>query len=187
MKRGYVRLALRIVLLAAVGYVLFAHVILITQASGNGMFPAVKDGDLIVAFRLQSDTCWAITARRRRTAELSALFRWNTWKGRPLPLSVDGVCNPPPRKSMTEAKKEEKKEAAMKIAKRVIPLIAAFALALCMGAVAFAAEQTAAFTNTKDGEIDMGVVLDSLPYVVTLAVVVLGAVALVARKRRASK
>ncbi len=50
-----------------------------------------------------------------------------------------------------------------------------------------AAEQTAAFTNTKDGDIDMGVVLDSLPYVVTLAVVVLGAVALVARKRRASK
>ena len=140
-KRGYVRLALRIVLLAAVGYVLFAHVILIARASGNGMFPAVKDGDLIVAFRLQSDTCWAITARRRRTAELSALFRWNTWKGRPLPLSVDGVCNPPPRKSMTEAKKEEKKEATMKIAKRVIPLIAAFALALCMGAVAFAAEQ----------------------------------------------
>ncbi len=41
---------------------------------------------------------------------------------------------------MTEAKKEEKKEATMKIAKRVIPLIAAFA-ALSTGAVAFAAEQ----------------------------------------------
>ena len=37
------------------------------------------------------------------------------------------------------------------------------------------------------GLVGVGVVLDSLPYVVTLAVVVLGAVALVARKRRANK
>ncbi len=55
MRRGYLRLGLRVALLAAVGYVLFAHVLLLAQASGNGMFPAVKDGDLVVAFRLQPD------------------------------------------------------------------------------------------------------------------------------------
>ncbi|MGN0405224.1 MAG: signal peptidase I [Bariatricus sp.] len=43
----------RIILLAVTGYLLFTQVFLITQASGNGMFPAVKDGDLLVGFRPQ--------------------------------------------------------------------------------------------------------------------------------------
>ena len=42
-------------LLAAAGWALFTQVFLITQVSGNAMFPAVKDGDLIIAFRLQED------------------------------------------------------------------------------------------------------------------------------------
>lgn len=46
-----------------------------------------------------------------------------------------------------------------------------------------AAEQTAAFTNTKEGTIDMGVTLDSLPYILALAVVFGGAVVMVSRKR----
>lgn len=48
-----------------------------------------------------------------------------------------------------------------------------------------AASQTAAFTNTKDGEIDMGVTLESLPYVLALVIVAGGAVVMFARKRRA--
>ena len=48
-----------------------------------------------------------------------------------------------------------------------------------------AAEQTAAFTNKKDGSIDMGVMLDSMPYVLVLAVVGAAVIALIAKKRRA--
>ena len=32
---------------------LFTQVFLLTQASGNSMFPAVKDGDLLIGYRLQ--------------------------------------------------------------------------------------------------------------------------------------
>ena len=48
-----------------------------------------------------------------------------------------------------------------------------------------AAEQTAAFTNKKDGSIDMGVMLDSMHYVLVLAVVGAAVIALIAKKRRA--
>lgn len=52
---GYLRLLLRIVLITLVGLVVFTKIFLLTQASGNGMFPSVKDGDLILAFRAQRD------------------------------------------------------------------------------------------------------------------------------------
>lgn len=54
-RQGYAGLVLRILLLAAAGWVLFNYVFLITQAKGNDMFPAVKDGDLIIAYRLQGE------------------------------------------------------------------------------------------------------------------------------------
>ena len=54
-KKGYISLLLRIILLTVVGYVLFTQVFLITRAHGNDMFPAIKDGDLVVAFRLHND------------------------------------------------------------------------------------------------------------------------------------
>lgn len=54
-RQGYGSLLVRIVLLAAAGWALFTQVFLITQVRGNAMFPAVKDGDLIIAFRLHED------------------------------------------------------------------------------------------------------------------------------------
>lgn len=54
-RQGYISLLFRILFLLLAGWVLFSHVFLITQASGNGMFPAVKDGDLIIGFRLQQE------------------------------------------------------------------------------------------------------------------------------------
>ena len=53
--QGYISLALRCLTLALVLLVLLTQVFLITQVSGNDMFPAVKDGDLLFAYRLQSD------------------------------------------------------------------------------------------------------------------------------------
>lgn len=46
------------------------------------------------------------------------------------------------------------------------------------------AEQTATFTNTKEGKIDMGVTLDNLPYILVLVAVLGGAVVMFTRKRR---
>ncbi len=54
-RQGYVSLLFRILFLIAALWALFTYVFLITQVSGNDMFPAVKDGDLAVAFRLQQD------------------------------------------------------------------------------------------------------------------------------------
>ena len=54
-RQGYVSLLLRILFLALAGWVLFSYVFLITQVSGNDMFPAIKDGDLVIGFRLQKE------------------------------------------------------------------------------------------------------------------------------------
>lgn len=54
-KTGYLHLLLRLFWIAVAGYLLFSQVFLVTQARGNEMFPSVKDGDLIIAFRLQRD------------------------------------------------------------------------------------------------------------------------------------
>lgn len=53
--QGYKSLALRCTVLVFVLYILLTQVFLITQVSGNAMFPALEDGDLIFAYRLQSD------------------------------------------------------------------------------------------------------------------------------------
>ena len=52
---GYRNLLLRVLLLAVAGYILFTEVFLVAQVTGNGMFPAVKDGDLMIVFRMQQD------------------------------------------------------------------------------------------------------------------------------------
>ena len=53
--RDYRSLALRCLTLGLVLLVLLTQVFLITQVSGNTMFPAVKDGDLVIAFRIQQE------------------------------------------------------------------------------------------------------------------------------------
>lgn len=51
----YKSLLMRIVVFVIAGYLIFTQVFLITQNHGMGMFPAIKDGDLILAYRLQKD------------------------------------------------------------------------------------------------------------------------------------
>lgn len=58
--RGWRALVGRVLFLALVGYLLLTQVFLIRQNSGQGMFPALKDGDLCIAFR---------TAARELTGE----------------------------------------------------------------------------------------------------------------------
>lgn len=54
-KSGYIRLAADIAALAVIGILLFTQVFLVMQAPGNDMFPAIKDGDLIIGFRMQGE------------------------------------------------------------------------------------------------------------------------------------
>lgn len=54
-KKGYRGLMVRVLLLVLIGYLMLTQVFLITQAKGNEMFPAIKEGDLIIAFRLQKE------------------------------------------------------------------------------------------------------------------------------------
>ena len=60
-------LAVRLAVFAALLWVLLTQVYLVTQASGNEMFPAVKDGDLVLGIRLEKDYArmmsWYMSAR----------------------------------------------------------------------------------------------------------------------------
>ena len=49
---GYKDLLVKIIFLIVISYILFGHVFLITQAKGMEMFPAIKDGDLVIVFQL---------------------------------------------------------------------------------------------------------------------------------------
>ncbi len=51
--RGYGRFFLRLILLCLFLWVLFHFVFLLCQAEGMDMFPAIRDGDLLVAYRLE--------------------------------------------------------------------------------------------------------------------------------------
>lgn len=53
--RGYVNLAVKLVTAVIVAVVVFSQIFLITRCSGMGMFPALRDGDLVLAYRLHSD------------------------------------------------------------------------------------------------------------------------------------
>lgn len=52
-RRGWLDLLLRVSILAAVLWFLFTQVFLLCQLSGNAMFPALKDGDLLIGYRLK--------------------------------------------------------------------------------------------------------------------------------------
>lgn len=52
---GYRSLLARILIIATAGYVFFTQLFLITQVSGMDMFPALKDGDLAIVFRMQQE------------------------------------------------------------------------------------------------------------------------------------
>ena len=52
---GYLSLLLRFAFLALVLWLLFTQIFLLTQVNGNEMYPALEDGDVILAYRLQKD------------------------------------------------------------------------------------------------------------------------------------
>ncbi len=54
LRSGYWSLLLRVLALALALFILMTQVFVITQVSGSDMYPAIKDGDLVLAYRLQS-------------------------------------------------------------------------------------------------------------------------------------
>lgn len=54
-REDWFRLIRRIVIICIIGWILFSHVLLVTQMKGQDMFPSVKDGDLVIAYRLQKE------------------------------------------------------------------------------------------------------------------------------------
>ena len=75
-RRDALSLLGRVVVLAAAAWVLFTQVFLLTQASGNSMFPAVKDGDLLIAYRLQALTPRTTWCSMSRTASSGWAVSW---------------------------------------------------------------------------------------------------------------
>lgn len=55
LKKGYIDLLIRTLVLLLIFYIVLGHVFLVNQVKGMDMFPAVKDGDLYIAFRLHSN------------------------------------------------------------------------------------------------------------------------------------
>ena len=53
LRKGYLALVQRAAIVAAVFWLVFAQVLLLARVQGNEMFPVAKDGDLLLAFRLQ--------------------------------------------------------------------------------------------------------------------------------------
>ena len=53
-RRGWIQLGLRIMLLALILWLLLSQVFFLVQLEGNGMYPSLRDGDLLIGFRLQS-------------------------------------------------------------------------------------------------------------------------------------
>ena len=52
-RQDFISLLGRVVVILLCAWVLFTQVFLLTQAKGSSMFPAVKDGDLLICYRLQ--------------------------------------------------------------------------------------------------------------------------------------
>lgn len=55
LKEGYISLLTRVIVLVIIAYMIFTQVFLLSRTEGNEMFPAVKDGDLLIVFRLQDN------------------------------------------------------------------------------------------------------------------------------------
>lgn len=52
-RRGYAALGRRLIFLAVAVWLIFSQVFLLHRVQGQGMFPSVRDGDLVLAYRLQ--------------------------------------------------------------------------------------------------------------------------------------
>lgn len=53
-RRGYASLGIRAAVVALAAVLLFSCMLLVSQVQGNDMFPAVKDGDVVLGYRLQA-------------------------------------------------------------------------------------------------------------------------------------
>lgn len=79
-RRGYLDLLLRLAAMAAAVWLIFGQVFLIHRNQGLGMFPAVKDGDLVLAYRLHREYGKGdvVIYRREDGLHLGRIAAWGT-------------------------------------------------------------------------------------------------------------
>lgn len=93
--RDTVSLILRIIVLAAAAWVLFGKIFMLCQASGNSMFPAIKDGDVLVGYRLEdayakNDIVVYVQGGKRRVGRIIARENDTIYMDDSGSLSVNG-------------------------------------------------------------------------------------------------
>ena len=87
--RGFLMLALRVLFIALALLILFGKVFLLYRVHGMDMYPAVKDGDLLLAYRIQKSLTsrrtayifWEIIGRTALTAVPLVRSQLHSWKG----------------------------------------------------------------------------------------------------------
>lgn len=126
-------LAVRLAVFAAVLWVLLTQVYLVTQASGSEMFPAVKDGDLVLGIRLEKDYAKNDVVVYERSGRLRV--------GRVLARRADGGAGPDGT-NVRPAKRKGGELIMRRLPKMAAALLAA-ALAVSAALPALAADQRA--------------------------------------------
>jgi len=53
--QSYISILMRVIFLGLIGWFLFTQVFMIIRNTGMGMFPSIKDGDVVLAYRLEKD------------------------------------------------------------------------------------------------------------------------------------
>ena len=79
-RNGYIQLLARIILVIVCGGLLFTQGFLLMRAPDNGMFPAIKGGDLLIGFRLQRNFLKNDVVVYKANGKLPRVFRRsNIW------------------------------------------------------------------------------------------------------------
>lgn len=78
-RNGYIQLLARIILVIVCGGLLFTQGFLLMRAPDNGMFPAIKGGDLLIGFRLQRNLNILYKILHKIDSFENALFLRRLW------------------------------------------------------------------------------------------------------------
>lgn len=223
--RGYVSLIFRLIFLAAAGWILFTQVFYIGQTSGNGMFPAVKDGDLMIGYNVGdlkiTKTVAGNMGDKTKYFPFTVQLTGETDKTYAGSYAVGGgsyASNPPTIAVGTTATFYLKHGETLTIADlpagisyEIVETAAnteGYITAVtnsdgdgdvesttegetttytgkATGSIDAGDDITVAYTNTKGTTVDTGIVLDSMPYILMLAVACMGLVVVFTKKRRA--
>lgn len=224
-RKGWISLGLKTILAAVLVWAALSQVFLITQARGNGMFPAVKDGDLMIGYNVGDLEITKNVAGnmgdKTKYFPFTVKLTGETEKTYAKSYAVAGgsyASNPETIEVGTTATFYLKHGETLTIAD--LPAGISYEIAettantegyitavtnndtdgdvetttegetttytgKATGSIDAGDDITVAYTNTKGTTVDTGIVLDSMPYILMLAVACMGLVVVFTKKRRA--